>query len=114
MAGPDDKDATCVDRPVPDYEAAVGKSVKGLRIGIPKEYRVDGMPAEIEALWQQGREWLKAAGAELVDISLPHTKYALPAYYIVCRRRKPRPISRAMTACATACVCRERTSRAHV
>ncbi len=84
MAGPDDKDTTCVDMPVPDYEAAVGKSVKGLRIGIPKEYRVDGMPAEIEQLWQQGREWLKAAGAELVDISLPHTKYALPAYYIVC------------------------------
>jgi aspartyl-tRNA(Asn)/glutamyl-tRNA(Gln) amidotransferase subunit A len=70
--------------PVPDYEAAVGKSVKGLRIGIPKEYRVDGMPAEIEELWQKGRDWLIAAGAELVDISLPHTKYALPAYYIVC------------------------------
>jgi aspartyl-tRNA(Asn)/glutamyl-tRNA(Gln) amidotransferase subunit A len=84
MAGPDDKDTTCVDRPVPDYEAAVGKAVKGLRIGIPKEYRVDGMPAEIERLWQQGREWLGNAGAELVDISLPHTKYALPAYYIVC------------------------------
>jgi len=57
--------------------------VKGLRIGIPKEYRLDGMPAEIEALWEQGKAWLKAAGAELVDISLPHTKYALPAYYIV-------------------------------
>jgi aspartyl-tRNA(Asn)/glutamyl-tRNA(Gln) amidotransferase subunit A len=83
MAGPDAKDTTCVDIPVPDYEAAVGKSVKGLRIGIPKEYRVEGMPAEIEALWQKGREWLQAAGAELVDISLPHTKYALPAYYIV-------------------------------
>jgi aspartyl-tRNA(Asn)/glutamyl-tRNA(Gln) amidotransferase subunit A len=81
MAGPDAKDTTCADLPVPDYEAAVGKSVKGLRIGIPKEYRVDGMPAEIE---QHGREWLKTAGAELVDISLPHTKYALPAYYIVC------------------------------
>jgi aspartyl-tRNA(Asn)/glutamyl-tRNA(Gln) amidotransferase subunit A len=84
MAGPDAKDTTCADIPVPDYEAAVGKSVKGLRIGIPKEYRVEGMPAEIEALWQKGREWLQAAGAELVDISLPHTKYALPAYYIVC------------------------------
>jgi len=83
MAGPDAKDTTCADLPVPDYEAAVGKSVKGLRIGIPKEYRVDGMPAEIEQLWQQGRGWLQAAGAELVDISLPHTKYALPAYYIV-------------------------------
>jgi aspartyl-tRNA(Asn)/glutamyl-tRNA(Gln) amidotransferase subunit A len=83
MAGPDAKDTTCVDMPVPDYEAAVGKSVKGLRIGIPKEYRVDGMPAEIEQLWRKGREWLTSAGAEVVDISLPHSKYALPAYYIV-------------------------------
>ncbi len=83
MAGPDVKDTTCADIPVPDYEAAVGKSVKGLRIGIPKEYRLDGMPAEIEKIWSQGCEWLKAAGAELVDVSLPHTKYALPAYYIV-------------------------------
>ena len=83
MAGPDAKDTTCADLPVPDYEAAVGRSVKGLRIGIPKEYRLDGMPAEIETIWGRGREWLKAAGAELVDVSLPHTKYALPAYYIV-------------------------------
>jgi aspartyl-tRNA(Asn)/glutamyl-tRNA(Gln) amidotransferase subunit A len=83
MAGPDDKDTTCVDRPVPDYEAAIGKSVKGLRIGIPKEYRVPNMPKEIEDLWEKGKAWLKAAGAELVDVSLPHTKYALPAYYIV-------------------------------
>ena len=83
MAGPDPKDTTCADLPVPDYEAAVGKSVKGLRIGIPKEYRLDGMPAEIEKIWEQGRNWLKAAGAELVEVSLPHTKYALPAYYIV-------------------------------
>jgi aspartyl-tRNA(Asn)/glutamyl-tRNA(Gln) amidotransferase subunit A len=83
MAGHDEKDATSVDLPVPDYEAAIGKSVKGMRIGIPKEYRLDGMPAEIEKLWQHGAEWLKAAGAELVDVSLPHTKYALPAYYIV-------------------------------
>src|SRR5450830_999118 len=83
MAGHDAKDTTCADLAVPDYEAAVGTSVKGLRIGIPKEYRLDGMPAEIEKIWQQGREWLKAAGAELVDVSLPHTKYALPAYYIV-------------------------------
>ncbi len=83
MAGPDPKDTTCADIPVPDYEAAVGKSVKGLRIGIPKEYRLDGMPAEIEKIWEKGREWLKAAGAELVDVYLPHTKYALPAYYIV-------------------------------
>jgi aspartyl-tRNA(Asn)/glutamyl-tRNA(Gln) amidotransferase subunit A len=83
MSGHDPKDTTSVDRPVPDYEKAVGASVKGMRIGIPKEYRVDGMPAEIETLWRQGGEWLKAAGAELVDVSLPHTKYALPAYYIV-------------------------------
>lgn len=83
FASVDPKDTTSVDRPVPDYEAAVGKSVKGMVIGIPKEYRVDGMPAEIEALWQQGIDWLKAAGAEIREISLPHTKYALPAYYIV-------------------------------
>ena len=83
MAGPDAKDTTCVDLPVPDYEAAVGQSVKGLRIGIPKEYRVDNMPAEIDELWQKGREWLQDAGAELVEVSLPHTKLALPAYYIV-------------------------------
>ena len=68
---------------MPDYEKAVGRSVKGLRIGIPKEYRIDGMPAEIEKLWQQGMDWLQGAGAELVEVSLPHTKYALPAYYIV-------------------------------
>jgi aspartyl-tRNA(Asn)/glutamyl-tRNA(Gln) amidotransferase subunit A len=83
MAGPDAKDTTCADIPVPDYEAAIGKSIKGLRVGIPKEYRLDGMPAEIEKIWEQGRQWLKAAGAELVEVSLPHTKYALPAYYIV-------------------------------
>ncbi len=83
MAGHDPKDTTSVDRAVPDYEAAVGKSIKGLKIGIPKEYRLDGMPQEIEKLWAQGADWLKAAGAELVEVSLPHTKYALPAYYIV-------------------------------
>jgi len=83
MASVDPKDTTSVDRPVPDYEAAIGQSVKGLKIGIPKEYRVDGMPAEIEELWQKGIAWMKDAGAEVVDISLPHTKYALPAYYIV-------------------------------
>ncbi|MCA1241436.1 Asp-tRNA(Asn)/Glu-tRNA(Gln) amidotransferase subunit GatA [Stappia stellulata] len=83
MASVDAKDTTSIDAPVPDYEAAVGKSVRGLRIGIPKEYRVDGMPDEINALWQQGIDWLKDAGAEIVEISLPHTKYALPAYYIV-------------------------------
>ncbi|CAI2934531.1 amidase [Aminobacter niigataensis] len=83
MASVDAKDTTSVDLPVPDYEAAIGKSVKGMKIGIPREYRVDGMPDDIEALWQKGIAWLKDAGAEIVDISLPHTKYALPAYYIV-------------------------------
>ncbi|MFB6450272.1 Asp-tRNA(Asn)/Glu-tRNA(Gln) amidotransferase subunit GatA [Bradyrhizobium tunisiense] len=83
MAGHDPKDTTSVDVPVPDYEAAIGKSVKGMRIGIPKEYRLDGMPAEIEKLWSEGAKWLTDAGAELVPVSLPHTKYALPAYYIV-------------------------------
>src|SRR3982075_460206 len=83
MAGHDPQDTTSVDRPVPDYEAAVDRSVKGLKIGVPKEYRVDGMAPEIETLWKQGVAWLKAAGGEIVDISLPHTKYALPAYYIV-------------------------------
>ncbi|MBS3651370.1 Asp-tRNA(Asn)/Glu-tRNA(Gln) amidotransferase subunit GatA [Pseudaminobacter sp. 19-2017] len=83
MASVDDKDTTSVDRPVPDYEAALGRSVKGMKVGIPREYRVEGMPEEIEALWQKGIAWLKDAGAEIVDISLPHTKYALPAYYIV-------------------------------
>ncbi len=83
MAGHDPKDTTSVDRPVPDYEAAIGRSVKGMKIGIPKEYRLDGMPREIEVLWREGADWLKAAGAELVEVSLPHTKYALPAYYIV-------------------------------
>jgi aspartyl-tRNA(Asn)/glutamyl-tRNA(Gln) amidotransferase subunit A len=83
MASVDPRDATSVDVPVPDYEAAVGRSVKGLKIGIPKEYRLDGMPTEIDALWQRGVEILKDAGAEIVDISLPHTRYALPAYYIV-------------------------------
>jgi aspartyl-tRNA(Asn)/glutamyl-tRNA(Gln) amidotransferase subunit A len=83
MAGHDPKDTTSADVTVPDYEAAIGRSVKGMRIGIPKEYRVPGMPAEIEAFWQKGADWLKEAGAELVEISLPMTKYALPAYYIV-------------------------------
>jgi aspartyl-tRNA(Asn)/glutamyl-tRNA(Gln) amidotransferase subunit A len=83
MAGHDPKDTTSVDLPVPDYEAAVGKSIKGMKIGIPKEYRVDGMAAEIDQLWGQGAQWLRAAGAEVVEVSLPHTKYALAAYYIV-------------------------------
>ena len=83
MASVDPKDTTSVDRPVPNYEAALEGSVKGMKIGIPKEYRIDGMPEEIETLWQQGIDWYRDAGAEIVDISLPHTKYALPAYYIV-------------------------------
>lgn len=83
MAGYDPKDSTSVDTPVPDYEAALTGDVRGLRVGIPKEYVVDGMPSEIDALWKRGAEWLKAAGAEIVDVSLPHTKDALPAYYIV-------------------------------
>ncbi len=83
MAGHDAKDTTSVDRAVPDFEAAVKRGVKGLKIGIPREYRMEGMPAEIEQLWTHGADILKAAGATIVDISLPHTKYALPAYYIV-------------------------------
>jgi aspartyl-tRNA(Asn)/glutamyl-tRNA(Gln) amidotransferase subunit A len=83
MAGHDPKDSTCIDRAVPDYEAAVGRSIKGMKIGIPKEYRLDGLAAEIDTLWQRGAQWLQAAGAEIVEVSLPHTKYALPAYYIV-------------------------------
>ncbi|TXM75046.1 Asp-tRNA(Asn)/Glu-tRNA(Gln) amidotransferase subunit GatA [Methylobacterium sp. WL103] len=83
MAGPDARDTTCVDLPVPDFEAAVSRGVKGLTIGIPKEYRVEGMPAEIQKLWDDGAAWLKDAGATIREISLPHTKLALPAYYIV-------------------------------
>jgi len=83
MASADDKDTTSVDLPVPDYEAALGKPIKGLRVGIPKEYRPDGLSSEINALWDKGAHWLKEQGAEIVEISLPHTKYALPAYYIV-------------------------------
>ena len=83
MAGPDLKDSTCSPAAVPDYEAAIGRSVKGMTIGVPKEYRLDGMSDEIERLWARGAEWLRAAGASVVDVSLPHTPYALPAYYIV-------------------------------
>src|SRR5881394_2862564 len=79
MAGHDPKDTTSVHLPVPDYEAVLGRPIEGLRIGIPKEYRIDGMPDEIDALWHKGAGWLAEAGAEIVDISLPHTKYALPA-----------------------------------
>lgn len=83
MASTDPKDTTSVDVPVPDYESAIGQSIRGMRVGIPREYRMDGMPQDIETLWQQGIAWLRDAGAEIVDISLPHTQYALPAYYIV-------------------------------
>ena len=83
MAGPDVKDSTCVDSPVPDYEAAIGRSPKGLTIGIPREYRLDGMSAEIEELWRRGAQWLREAGARIVDVTLPNTRHALPAYYIV-------------------------------
>ena len=83
MAGHDPKDSTSANLPVPDFEAACRRGVKGLRIGIPREYRSDGMPVEIDALWQQGIDWLRAAGAEIVDVSLPHTKYGLATYYIV-------------------------------
>lgn len=83
MAGVDDKDTTSAPLPVPDFEAAVNRSVKGLRIGIPEEYRMEGMSEEIDRLWAQGAQWLREAGAEIVDISLPHTKSALAVYYIV-------------------------------
>jgi aspartyl-tRNA(Asn)/glutamyl-tRNA(Gln) amidotransferase subunit A len=83
MAGPDPKDSTCSPAPVPNYEAAVGRSVKDMKIGVPKEYRLEGMSSEIDALWVRGAEWLRAAGASVVDVSLPNTPYALPAYYIV-------------------------------
>ena len=83
MAGHDPKDSTSADIPVPDFEAALTGDIRGKVIGIPKEYRMDGMPAEIEALWARGIEMMKDAGAEVRDISLPHTKYALPAYYVI-------------------------------
>jgi aspartyl-tRNA(Asn)/glutamyl-tRNA(Gln) amidotransferase subunit A len=83
MAGFDPKDSTSLDLPVPDWEAALSGDLKGKKVGIPREYRMDGMDDEVEKSWQQGIAWLKDAGAEIVDISLPHTKYALPAYYII-------------------------------
>lgn len=83
MSGHDPKDSTSLNVPVPDFAAACGRSLKGVRIGVPKEYRADGMPDEIEKLWAQGVGWLRDAGAEIKEVSLPHTKYALPCYYIV-------------------------------
>jgi aspartyl-tRNA(Asn)/glutamyl-tRNA(Gln) amidotransferase subunit A len=83
MSGFDPKDSTSLDVPVPNWEVALSGDLRGKRIGIPKEYRVDTMPPEIDALWEQGIAWMKDAGAEVVEVSLPHTKYALPAYYII-------------------------------
>ncbi|MCK0137594.1 Asp-tRNA(Asn)/Glu-tRNA(Gln) amidotransferase subunit GatA [Aliiroseovarius sp. F47248L] len=83
MCGHDMKDSTSADIPVPNFEAMLTGDIKGKKIGIPKEYRMDGMPDEIEALWSKGADMLRDAGAEIVDISLPHTKYALPAYYVI-------------------------------
>lgn len=83
MSGWDEKDSTSANMAVPDFTAVLGQSIKGLKVGIPKEYRMDGMSAEVEANWQQGIQWLKDAGAEIVDISLPHTQYALATYYII-------------------------------
>ena len=83
MAGHDPKDSTSADKAVPDFEAALSGEIKGLRIGIPDEYRPDGLNEDVAALWDQGISWLKNAGAEIVNITLPHTKYALPTYYIV-------------------------------
>ena len=83
MAGHDPLDSTSVDLPVPDFEAALTGDIRGKTIGVPREYRVDGMPEEIDALWTGGQAMLEAAGATVVDISLPHTKYALPAYYVI-------------------------------
>ncbi|UWR43851.1 Asp-tRNA(Asn)/Glu-tRNA(Gln) amidotransferase subunit GatA [Phaeobacter inhibens] len=83
MCGHDPKDSTSADLAVPNFEAMLTGDIKGKKIGIPREYRMDGMPGEIEKLWSEGAEMLRAAGAEIVDISLPHTKYALPAYYVI-------------------------------
>ena len=110
MAGHDPKDTTCVDLPVPDYEAAVGQSVKGLRIGIPKEYRLDGMPAEIEKLWEQGARLAARPPAPSWSTCRCRTPNTRCRPITSSRRRRPRPISRAMTACATACACPAATS----
>ena len=83
MASVDPRDSTSVDVPVPDYEKLLDGGIKGLRVGIPREYRVEGAAPEADALWDKGVEWMKAQGAEIVEVSLPHTKYALPTYYIV-------------------------------
>jgi aspartyl-tRNA(Asn)/glutamyl-tRNA(Gln) amidotransferase subunit A len=95
MSGFDPKDSTSLDLPVPDWEAALSSDIRGKRIGIPKEYRIEGVPAEIDAVWSQGIAWMRDAGAEIVEVSLPHTKYALPTYYIIAPGRslvQPRPL----------------------
>src|SRR3546814_18993864 len=83
MSGFDPKDSTSLDLPVPDYEAALTGNLKGVRVGIPKEYRVDGMPGEIDKLWAEGVAWLKGAGAEIVEVSLPPPPHAIATSYIV-------------------------------
>ena len=83
MVGFDPKDSTSLDLPVPAWEANLSPDLRGKKVGIPKEYRIDGVPAEIDSVWQQGIEWLRDAGAEIIEVSLPHTRYALPAYYII-------------------------------
>src|SRR5205823_432098 len=83
MAGFDPKDSTSLDLPVPAWEAGLSGDLRGKKVGIPREYRMDGMDDAVTKSWDQGIAWLKDAGAEIVDISLPHTKYALPAYYII-------------------------------
>ena len=83
MAGFDAKDSTSLDLPVPQWEAGLSSDLRGKRVGIPREYRIEGVPRDIDALWERGIEWLKDAGAEIVEISLPHTQYALPTYYII-------------------------------
>ncbi len=103
MAGFDPKDTTSVDVPVPDYEAALARSVKGMKIGIPGSTASTAWPSKSRRCGRAARSGSQAAGAEIVEVSLPHTKYALPAYYIVVQRRRRRPISPATTACATGC-----------
>ncbi|HZF43797.1 MAG TPA: amidase family protein, partial [Sphingomonadaceae bacterium] len=83
MAGYDPKDSTSLNAPVPAWESGLSSDLRGKRVGVPKEYRIDGVPAEIDGMWERGKQWLRDAGAEIVEISLPHTKYALPTYYII-------------------------------
>src|SRR5262249_49278144 len=83
MAGFDPKDSTSAEEVTPDFPSAIGAPVKGIKIGIPKEYRIEGLNAEVDAWWQKGIAMMKDAGAEIIDVSLPHTKYALPVYYII-------------------------------